>query len=239
MPGQRVRLPRRHRKTVAAVLQREAQLVRHQSSAEVSVEALDQRHLVAVAVHYRQVGGVARELCQLVGQHRRQDGAIRARPDQLRAPVAKALRDQLRCRNIIGARVADVVQHVGVGQRLGLEVSVQRPWVVVPPLPQREMLHDIQHRKRRDALGVRRRLIDRPSVVGRRHRVDPLRLEVRQISRRQKPALLLRKLQDGVGDRAFVEGVPPLLSHQPQRSGKVRVAEHLAHLRIRPVRQKD
>ena len=85
---QRVRLSRLERKTAGAILQHEACPLRNQAAAEVSVNALDKRNFVAVAVDNREIGGVARQPGKLFVQVRWQHVALGPVRNLLGAPRA-------------------------------------------------------------------------------------------------------------------------------------------------------
>ena len=75
---QRIRLSRLQREAACAILQHEARSLRHQPAAERSGIALDQRNLVALVIHHRKIGRIARQPRQLLVQLRGQHIALRA-----------------------------------------------------------------------------------------------------------------------------------------------------------------
>ena len=221
--------PFSQREQAAAILQHEARPRRHQPRAEAAVVALDERHDVAVLVDDGHVDGVVAlgvgDPGQPIGQHlaRRFVGH-----DQLGTIDGACLVEHRRGRDHREARVADVPQHVGVGQLLGLDHHVQGVRAVEAVLAEREALHQVQHHQRGDALGVRADLVDVPAAVVGLHRRDPLGLVLGQVGGGERAALLLGDRQDGLGGRPGVVAVAPALGDAAQRAGQVGVPEHLA-----------
>ena len=128
--------------------------------------------------------------------------------DQLGPIDGAGLVEHRRGRDHREARVADVAEHVGVGELLGLDHHVQRVRAVEAVLAEREALHQVQHHQGGHALGVRADLVDASSrgrsVCDRR---DPLGLELGQVGGGERAALLLRDRQDGLGGRTVVVAV--------------------------------
>ncbi len=227
---ERVRLPLLEREQPAAILQHEAGARRHQARAEAAVVALNERDDVAVLVDH---GHVDRVVALRVGHAVEPGGLDRAGGlrgvDQLRARCAA--RGLLRSASTgisRESRIADVPQHVGVGQLLRLDHHVQRVGAVEAVLAERILLHQVQHHQRGDALRVRANLVDVPAAIGRLDRRHPFRLELAEIGGGERAALLARDREDRVGGLALVEAIAAVRGDQPQRAGEVGIAEHLA-----------
>ena len=70
-------------------------------------------------------------------------------------------------------RIGNVAALVGESELLRFDLDVKRVGAQRVHGGQREMLHDVEHLKRADALTVGRELINRPIAIGRRNGVDP------------------------------------------------------------------
>ncbi len=72
-------------------------------------------------------------------------------------------------------------------------------------LAKRKLLHHIEHHQRRDALRVRRQLVDGPPAIARRDRRHPFRRELVQVRSGHRATHLPHGREDRVGGAAFVE----------------------------------
>src|SRR5258705_470319 len=194
---QHVRVVFVEREERAAILQREAGASRHQPAAEPLVDALNERHDVAVAIDCGKIDRVAavargdRIDRDRLGSHGR-----RVRPDQPRARFRSLLVHERRHRDAPELRIGGVPQHVRVGALLGLDHHVQRCGGREAVVAQRELLHQVEHDQRGDALRVGWNFVDAPSMIGRRNGIDPLGLEVPQIFGSHRPAVGARAFED-------------------------------------------
>src|SRR5882672_6650530 len=93
------------------------------------------------------------------------------------------------------------------------------------------MLHDVEHRERRDALSVRRKLVDSPSSIGGGDRLDPLRLKVAEVFKRMDSTVCVEKLDHRLSHRSVVESVSPMCSNLPKGVCQRRILEEIAGLR--------
>ena len=179
------------REQPAAVLQHEAGARRHQARAEAAVVALDQRDDVAVLVDRGHVDRVVALRVGDAGQLRRLDlaGGLRL-IDQLRAIDRARLAQERVDRIAREPRIADVAQHVGVGELLRFDHHVQRVGAVEAVVRHRVRLHQVQHHQRGDALRLRADLVDVPAAIAGLDRRDPLGLELAEVGRRERAALL-------------------------------------------------
>ena len=100
-----------------------------------------------------------------------------------------------------------------------------------------EPFEDVQHLQRGDALCVRRQLPYVVTAVICRHRFHPFRLVLRQIGRREKPAVPLQKRPDDPRGFAPVKRLAPAGGHPFHRRGQTGIAEHLTLHRRPPARQ--
>ena len=236
--SERVRVRLVEREQCAAVVQREAGAGRDDRGAEPFVDALDQRDDVAVAVDDGEVDRVvARRIGQAVKGGRAHVVRRTAGTNLRCAPLRMWLVEHRRDRRLREARVADVAQHVRVGELLRLDHHVQRAGAVEAVLAQRKLLHQVEHHQRRDPLRVRRQLVDRPAAIGRRDRLDPFGRELLEIAGGHRAALLVRNRQDGVGCGSLVEACSAVRGDAAQRCREVGVAEELAAARRAAVGQ--
>ena len=227
--GDGVGLPGAQREEVSAVLQHEAGACRREPGPEAGVVALDQRDDVPLAVHHGQVDGVASPRGGDAGKLRGLDvagGFLRV--DQPRPRRRVLLGKKLLHRNAGEARIADVPEQVGVGELLRLDHRVQRARRVKAPLADGELLEDVEHLQRGDALAVGRQLADLPAAVGGLDGLHPLGLELRQVLGRHHAAAFAHHGHDCLRRRTLVEAVATLLRDSPERPRQVGVAERLA-----------
>ena len=127
--------------------------------------------------------------------------------------------------------------HVGVCELLGFDERVQRLSRVVTVPADRRALHQIEHHQRRDALSVRRQLVDRPSAIRRRERRHPLGIKRREIVCGQHPALRLGALHDALRDLAAIERVASARAERTIGRREIGVFENLPHRRHVAARQ--
>src|SRR5580698_2114860 len=107
------------------------------------------------------------------------------------------------------------------------------------PLAKRVELHDVEHGKSGDTLGVRRSLVDAPAVICSGYRLYPFGLVISQVGFGEKAIVLVREPDNGISDRTAVERVGAVLRNQAKAVGNVGVAEDLPNPRIGSVRKKD
>ena len=137
--------------------------------------------------------------------------AVRLRcTDQRGARLGELLRLEPVNGNLRELRVGVESDHVGVRELLRLDHRVQGARRVVAVLGERKGLHDVEHLERRDALAVRRQLVDRPTVIRRRNRVDPLAVEAGHIRGGHRAAVTRERRENLLGDLALVECVASL-----------------------------
>ena len=108
--------------------------------------------------------------------------------------LARSFDSISRDRHRAESRIADVARHVGIGELLGFDHDVQRGGGVVAVILEREILHDVEHGERGDALAVGRQLVDLPAAIGGGDRLDPFGLELREVLERVGAALGLEEL---------------------------------------------
>ena len=209
----------------AAIVQREAGPGRHEAAAEPLVDALNQRDDVAVLVDRREVDGVAAGGVRQAVEHRWLD--VRGGPRRIDQSGARCLACALS--SIAGTGVvaepwiADVPQHVGVGQLLRFDHHVQRLGAVESVLAQRKLLHQVEHQQRGDALRVRRQLVDRPASIGRGDRVRPIRARTRCRSAAViVPPCSLEISRIASADLPVVERRRPFARDEPQAMRRAR-----------------
>ena len=129
------------------------------------------------------------------------------------------------------ARIADVLVHVGVGEFLGLDHDVEGIDGVMAILGHAEVLHDIEHGERGDALAVGRKFIDGPATVGSGDGLDPLGLEVAEVFEGVSPTVGIEELDHRLSHGTFVESIAAMLGDLAKRAGESGVLEQVARLR--------
>ena len=87
---------------------------------------------------------------------------------------------------------------------------MQRAQGVRAELRQRKSFHDVQHFERRNALAVRRKLIDRPAAIGRRNGIDPLAFVFGEVVGGHRAAVQRRGGDNLARNLSFIEGVPAM-----------------------------
>src|ERR1700721_1591629 len=107
------------------------------------------------------------------------------------------------------------------------------------PLAKRIELHDVEHGKSGDALGIRRSLVDTPAVIRSGNGLYPFGLVICQVGFGEKAIVLVREPNNGISNRTAVEGVGAVLGNQAKAVGNVGVAEDLPNPRIGSVGKKD
>ena len=214
---------------------------RHESAAEPLVDALNQRHDVARRDR-SPTGRSCRRRAEVV-RPSKTDGSTRAPRPPAAISRARALRCALSSiaadRHGAKPRIADVAQHVGVGQLLGFDHHVQRAARCEAVLAQRKLFHQVEHHQRGDALRVRRQLVD-ASSRDRSSRSDrPSRLELAQVGRGHRAAACsFEHREDGRRPSAPRRTRPRHRSRSvAERRGEIGVPEELAGPRRASVRQ--
>src|SRR6187402_726801 len=226
MTGERVWESRLELKTRSTVLKRETEAWSDHSRSIAGVIALNQGNNVALFVYHRKidrrVAVLVQLLCYLRGDH---FACRRVHINQLRALLRQVFGDHsfhwYRCE----AGISDILVHVRIGQFLRLDHQVERLYGVVAVLCHGKLLHNVQHRKRSDALSIGRQLVDPPTAIRRRDGIDPFGLEVTKIRRGVRTTLLLQKLDHGLRHWTVVEGVPAMFSNLPQRVSERGISE--------------
>src|ERR1700744_5655077 len=107
------------------------------------------------------------------------------------------------------------------------------------PLAKRIEFHDVEHGKSGDALGVRRSLVDTPTVIRSGNGLYPFGLVVGEVGFGEKTIVLVREPDNGISNRAAVKSVGAVFRDQAKAVGKVGVAEDLSNPRIGSLRKKD
>src|ERR1700677_253088 len=107
------------------------------------------------------------------------------------------------------------------------------------PLAKRIQLHDVEHGKSGDALGIRGSFVDAPAMIRSGNGLYPFGLVIGQVGFGEKAIVLVREPDNGIRDRTAVERVGAVLRNQAKAVGYVGVAEHLPDPRIGSVRKKD
>ena len=103
-------------------------------------------------------------------------GSAPRRVHQRAALVGVGFRDQPLGRHVAEARVADVAVAVVIGELLGLDHEMDVVGAEERLAAQVERLEQVQHLEHREALGRRRRLVDRHAAIGADDRLAPARL---------------------------------------------------------------
>ena len=161
-----------------AVLQHHAGAAGDDRGAEDAIERMDQRRRVAFAVDGGDVDGVAGQAA--VGR----DAVPRQRARRIHqgaALVGIVLGDQPLHRHVGEARVGDMAVAVVIGELLGLHHQMHAVGPEERLAVQLERLEQVQHLEHGEALGRRRRLVDRDVAIAALDRLAPargLRLEV-------------------------------------------------------------
>src|ERR1700759_273828 len=106
------------------------------------------------------------------------------------------------------------------------------------PVAKRIELHDVKHGKSGDTLSVGRSLVDAPSVIRSGNGLYPFGLEISKVGLGEKTIVLVREPDNGIRDRAAVEGVGAVLRNQAKTVGNVRVAKDLPNPGIGSTRKK-
>ena len=215
----------------APIMQNKSCAVRDQSRAKFRVVRFDKGDHVAFAIHHAQVGCVAR-----IG-HRsaRRNIAVRViHIDQFGALGSVLLGEHPADRHFRNFRIANVTKHVGVRELFSFDLNVQRARSIQSKLFQVELLHDIEHFERADALHVRRQLVNRPAAVRRGNRIHPFARIVGKILRGERAAVLRGQRQQALGNFSAIKSVAASLRDLSQRPGEIGIAKDLAHAR-RPV----
>src|SRR5580692_595289 len=107
------------------------------------------------------------------------------------------------------------------------------------PLAKRVELHDVEHGKSGDALGIRRSLVDAPAAIRSGNGLYPFGLVIGQVGFGEKAIVLVREPDNGISNRTAVECVGAVLRNQAKAVGKIGVAEDLPNPRIGSIRKKD
>ena len=194
--------------------------------AERVEDAVDERDGVAVLVDDGEVGGVGARPDLAVG--RRIDGLVRIdqRPPRRRV----VLRQQLLHRHLRERGVGDVAVAIRKGNLRRLDQRVVVALGLALERRQVDGLENVQQQERRQTLSVRRQLVERVSAIGRRDRLDPLRLLRGEVLHREESAVLLAVVHDRAADLAAIEGVAPAFGQRAERPREVLLDEDRARL---------
>ena len=101
----------------------------------------------------------------------------------------------------------------------------------------RKLFHDVEHHQRRNSLGVRRNLINRPAAILGRNRRHPLGLKAGQVLHRHGAALFAADGNDRFSRASLVVAVAAIAGDHPQARRQFGIAKHLARLRRASVDQ--
>ena len=215
--------PRLQAEAVTAVLQADAEGRLDAAGAEAHVVALDEADHHPVLVGRRQIDGAA--LDRVAGAE-----VLRLlHVDQTGAALQVGVVQHLLGRHFHRLALGDVLVGVGESQLHRLDLQVLRIRSVDRHAGEVELLQDAERYQRRDALPVRRNLVQRVAAVVAADRLDPLGLEVGEILGRDGAAVGRRKLLDRLRDLAAIESLALALGDQPQRARRGLELEQLAH----------
>lgn len=148
--------------------------------------------------------------------------------DQLPSLRRVTLRDEFLDRNLPEGRVGVVLRAILERQLLRLQKQVRVLHAAEAVALHVKPFEDVQHLERRDALGVRRQLPHLVAAIIRRHRIDPLGLVLRQIARREKPAVPFQELLDAPGRLAAIEAIATRARDSLHGQGQRNIAEDFA-----------
>ena len=197
------------------------------AGAERVEQAVDERDGVPVLVHDREISRVAAHLDLAVG--RRIDRLVGI--DE-RAALRRVVPGQQLLDGHLGERrVGDVAVAIREGNLRRLDERVVVARRIVPHRRQVDAFEDVEQQQRGEPLVVRRKFVKGVAAVGRRDRLDPRGLVLREILHRQIPAVLLAVVDDGPADLAAVVGVAPALGERAERAGEILLDEDVAGLR--------
>ena len=101
----------------------------------------------------------------------------------------------------------------------------------------RERFKDVQHHQRGNPGAVRRQFVDLPATVGRRHRIGPLRAELRQVGCVHRRAAPLEAVDEPARNIAAIERLAAASRNLAIRPRKIDVPENSTHGRRPPVGQ--
>ena len=125
--------------------------------------------------------------------------------------------------------IADIANEIGECELLGLDHDVQRSRAVESPLPQRKLLHDVEHHERSDSGAVRWNLLDCPSAIRRADRVYPFRLVAFEVlGRRASRPVRPRASEDGLRCWSAIETIAPGLRDSSRAMGKIGITKDFA-----------
>ncbi len=96
-------------------------------------------------------------------------------------------------------------------------------------MSEREMLHDVEHGKRGNALTVRRKLIHSPPAIRSRDRLHPFGLKAGEVLQRVSSALRLQKLHHGFRELAIIKSVSTMRGDLPQGLAECGIFEGIAN----------
>ena len=217
----------------APVLERDARVARDQPGAEAGEPRVDVRDDVALVVGDGEEDGVG--VLGVRVRHAEGDvvrGGLADAGGALGRPLA---RRQRRNRLVFG--VGDVAVAVVEGSLQCLSKVVNALGRVVVVLARAQFGRNVERLQGDEPLVVRRELVHRGAVVGSRHGVGPLDLEVREVVDGHEPALRLDLVGDRLGDLALVDDVGALLGDSLHRLGEPRERHRLADCRRLAVEQ--
>ncbi len=128
-------------------------------------------------------------------------------------------------------RVAGIAKNVRVRKLFGFDLNVQGAHRIQAKFSDVELLHEIEHFKRANALQIRRQLVDGPTAVRRGDGLDPFAGKIGKILGGERAAVARGKRQKTLRDFSAIESVAATLRNLAQRPGKVGVAEDFSHFR--------
>ena len=148
-------------------------------------------------------------------------GSARAGIHEAAALVGVGLRDQPLDRHVGEARVADVAVAVVIGELLGLHHEMDVVGAEERLAVQLERLEQVQHLEHREALGRRRRLVDRHVAIGADDRLAPARALRREIAGGEEAVVGRRPAHQLLRHLAVVEAVPAVARDSLERAREV------------------
>ena len=214
---------------LAAIMEHEAEAVGHQSPTHTAVVALDEADHHPVLVGDGKVGGVAlalqlgRDQCA-GGEGRGGLGGV----DQGEALLAVFIGEQLR-RGLGKGRVGIEARGILKGEALGFGDMMQHLGAAALPLCKVNVLENIDHLQRGEALAVGRQFAQfvALAVMGAGD-IHPLAAMRGEIGEGEGAALPLQVIDHHLCQSALVEGIAPARCNRLERLRQIGVAEHLA-----------
>ena len=188
---------------------------------------MDQRDRVAGLVDHGDVDRVAGQAA-VGGNAVPRQGAVGIHQ---RAPfVGIGLGDQPFHRHVGEARVGEMAVAVVIGDLLGLHHEMHRVGPEERLFVQLEGLQQVQHLEHGEALGRRRRLVDRHVAIAALDRLAPARRLRLEVVQREEAVVGVGVAHQLARHLAVVEAVPAVAGDGLQRAREIRVLEDLVVL---------